>query len=176
MQMSRKLKRKIILLVAVVAASMVAMGILLSQMQQSLSLASYTAEMDEEAAQLEAVLAAAEEENAQNKETFDAIYQSKAQTVAFMAANDTGFAATDAKMREYQQLLDVDNILVVDADGAIVAEAAETRADFSYARFNYLRECLSTGEPSMSPWRSSCPTRTGSRATTPLASMPTPWS
>ncbi len=148
MQMSRKLKRKIVLLVAVVAASMVAMGILLSQMQQSLSLASYTAEMDEEAAQLEAVLAAAEEENAQNKETFDAIYQSKAQTVAFMAANDTGFAATDAKMREYQQLLDVDNILVVDADGAIVAEAAETRADFSYARFNYLRECLSTGEPS----------------------------
>ena len=148
MQMSSKLKRKIALLVAVVVVSMVAMGILLSRMQESLSIASYTTEMNEEAEQLVGVLEDAEAENAQNKETFDAIYQSKAQTVSFMAANDTGFEATDAKMAEYQQLLDVDNIMIVKADGEIVAKAADTRADFSYARYNYLRECLSTGEPS----------------------------
>ena len=147
MQMSSKLKRKIALLVAVVVVSMVAMGILLSRMQESLSIASYTTEMNEEAEQLVGVLEDAEEENAQNKETFDAIYQSKAQTVSFMAANDTGFAATDAKMAEYQQLLDVDNIMIVKADGEIVAKAADTRANFSYARYNYLRECLTTGEP-----------------------------
>lgn len=148
MQMSSKLKRKIALLVAVVVVSMVAMGILLSRMQESLSIASYTTEMNEEAEQLVGVLEDAEAENAQNKETFDAIYQSKAQTVSFMAANDTGFAATDAKMAEYQQLLDVDNIMIVKADGEIVAKAADTRANFSYARYNYLRECLTTGEPS----------------------------
>lgn len=148
MQMSHTLKRKIALLVAVVAVSMVVMGVLLSKMQESLSIDSYTAEMNEEAEQLITVLEDAEAENAQNKETFDAIYQSKAQTVSFMANNDTGFKATNAKMREYQQLLDVDNIMVVKADGEIVAKAADTRADFSYARFNYLRECLSTGEPS----------------------------
>lgn len=146
--MSRKLKRKIALLVIVVAASMAVMGVLLSQMQENLSIASYTEEMNEESERLVQVLDEAEEENAQNKETFDAIYQSKAQTVSFMAANDTGFAETDAKMREYQQLLEVDNIMVVKADGTIVAQAADTRANFSYARFNYLRECLATGEPS----------------------------
>lgn len=96
MQMSHTLKRKIALLVAVVAVSMVVMGVLLSKMQESLSIASYTTEMNEEAEQLVGVLEDAEAENAQNKETFDAIYQSKAQAVSFMAANDTGFAATDA--------------------------------------------------------------------------------
>ena len=146
--MSRRLKRKIFLLVALVAVSMVVMGILLSQMQESLSIASYDVEMAQESEQLVQLLEDADAETAQNKETFDAVYQSKAQSVSFMASNNVGFEATDAKMAEYQQLLEVDNIMIVKADGTIVARAADTRADFSHARFNYLRECLATGEPS----------------------------
>ena len=146
--MSRRLKRKIALLIAVVAVSMAVMGVLLSQMQERLSIASYDTEMAQESEQLVQLLEDAEAETAQNKETFDAVYQSKAQSVSFMAANNVGFEATDAKMAEYQQLLDVDNIMIVKADGTIVARAADTRANFSYARFNYLRECLATGEPS----------------------------
>ena len=148
MQMSRRLKRKIALLVAVVAVSMVVMGVLLSGMQENLTLANYTSEMEMETEQLHTLLEEAEAENAQNKETFDAIYQSKAQSVSFMANNNVGFEQTDAKMDELQQLLEVDNIMVVKADGTIVAKAENTRANFSYARFNYLRECLTTGEPS----------------------------
>lgn len=144
----RKTNVKIALLLAIVAVSMVVMGVLLSGMQESLSRSSYNTEMEEEASELKELLASAEEEASQNKETFDAIYQSKAMSVAFMAANDAGFEATDAKMAEYRQLLDVDNVLVVKSDGTIVAKAAETKANFSYARFNYLRECLATGEPS----------------------------
>lgn len=144
----RKTNVKIALLLAIVAVSMVVMGVLLSGMQESLSRSSYDTEMEEEASELKELLASAEEEASQNKETFDAIYQSKAMSVAFMAANDAGFEATDAKMAEYRQLLDVDNVLVVKSDGTIVAKAAETKANFSYARFNYLRECLATGEPS----------------------------
>lgn len=52
--------------------------------------------------------------------TVDAIYQSKAQSIAFMADNDTGYEATDAKMREYRELLGVDNVLIVRRDGSVV--------------------------------------------------------
>ena len=148
MQMSRKLKVKIAAIVIAAVASIVAMGVLLSGMQGELTRANYDAEMEAEAEQLSTLLAEADDENVQNKETYDAIYQSKAQSVSFMAANDAGFEATDAKMREYQELLEVDNVLTVSADGTVLAQASETRADFSAARFNYLRESLSTGEPS----------------------------
>ena len=148
MQMSRSLKVKIAAIVLAAVASIVVMGVLLTNMQGALTRANYDAEMAEEAKQLSVLLDEATEENAQNKETYDAIYQSKAQSISFMAANGTGFEATDAKMREYQELLDVDNVLVARADGTVVAKAAESRADFAAARFNYLRESISTGEPS----------------------------
>ena len=148
MHMSRKLKAKIAAIVIAAVASIVVMGVLLSSMQGELTRANYDAEMEAEAEQLAVLLDEADAENAQNKETFDAIYQSKAQSVSFMAANDAGFEATDAKMREYQELLDIDNVLTVKADGTVVARAADTRADFASSRFNYLRESLTTGEPS----------------------------
>ena len=148
MKMSRGLRAKIAAIVAAALASVVVMGALLFGMQGELTRASYDSEMEAEAEQLQALLADAEEENAQNKETFDAVYQSKAQSVSFMAANEAGFEATDAKMREYQELLGVDNVLVVREDGTVVAKAADTRADFGSSRFNYLRESLVTGEPS----------------------------
>ena len=148
MQMSHKLKIKIAAIVAAAVASIVVVGVLLFGMQGELTRANYDAEMAEEAKQLAVLLDEAEAENAQNKETFDAIYQSKAQSLSFMAANDAGFEATNAKMRAYQELLDVDNVLVVRRDGEVVAQAAETRADFGAARFNYLRASLDTGEPS----------------------------
>ena len=139
---------KIALLVIAIAISMLVMGVLLGGMQEQLTRASYDTEMEAEATELEGLLADAEDEAAQNKATFDAAYQAKAQALSFMAANNTGFEATDAKMAEYRKLLDVDNVLVVKRDGTVVAKAAPTKARFSYARFNYLRECLATGEPS----------------------------
>ena len=146
--MSRKLKVKIAVLVLVAAASMAVMGVLLSTMQTELSLDGYASEMRQESDALEGLLASADEGVEQNTVTFDEIYQSKAASVAFMANNDAGFAATDAKMVEYQDLLGVDNVLVVSRDGAIVAKAQDTPADFAYARFNQLRTVFDNGEPS----------------------------
>ena len=146
--MSRKLKVKIAVLVLVAAASMAVMGVLLSTMQTELSLDGYASEMRQESDALESLLASADEGVEQNTVTFDEIYQSKAASVAFMANNDAGFAATDAKMVEYQDLLGVDNVLVVSRDGAIVARAQDTPADFAYARFNQLRTVFDNGEPS----------------------------
>lgn len=137
--MSRKLKVKIICLIAVAAISMAAMGILLSSLQNELSLDGYTTEMKQEADALEGLLSVADEGVAQSTVTYDEIYQSKAESVAFMANNDAGFEPTDAKMVEYQDLLGVDNVVVVSRDGAILAKARDTLANFSFSRFNQLR-------------------------------------
>ena len=68
--------------------------------------------------------------------------------MAYMANKDTGFAYTDAKMRELADRLGVSNVLIVDKDGKILAKAGDTAADFGYARYNQLRTVFTTGEPS----------------------------
>ena len=146
--MSARLKKKTIALVAVIAIALVAAGAALGNMQQSLTYASYNDEIAQYQKQLPDLLDEAASENEDSTETYDAIYQSKAESVAFMAQNDAGYEATNAKMIEYQELLEVDNILVVKRDGSVVAKADDTKADFSYARFNELRQVFETGEPS----------------------------
>ena len=146
--MSRRLKIKIAVLVAVAALSMTGMGVLLSSMQTELSLGDYTTEMQQEADALPELLASANENVEQNTVTFDEIYQSKAESVAFIANNNAGFAATQAKMVEYQDLLGVDNVMVVGRDGTLIAGAQDTLADFSSSRFNQLRTVFADGKPS----------------------------
>ena len=146
--MSARLKIKIAVLVAVAALGMAAMGALLSTMQGGLSLDSYTQEMQEEFDALPELLAGAEESSQQSTATYDAIFQSKAESVAFMANNNAGFEATNAKMVEYKDLLGADNVLVVGRDGTIAAQAQDTQANFAYSRFNELRTVFEDGEPS----------------------------
>ncbi|MEF2656290.1 MAG: hypothetical protein U0M72_07695 [Eggerthellaceae bacterium] len=137
--MSKRLKVKITLLIAVVVAGMVAMGITISTMQNNLSLESYTQEMKQQAEELPGLLKQATTDTEQNIDNYDAIYQSKAQSVAFMAQNNAGYEATNAKMVEYQDLFNVDNIMIVDRNGAVVAQAEDTKANFASSRFNLLR-------------------------------------
>lgn len=146
--MSRKLKIKIVVLIAVAAASMAIMGALLSTMQTELSLDGYSSEMRQESDALEGLLTVADEGVEQSTVTYDEIYQSKAASVAFMANNDAGFEPTDAKMVEYQDLLGVDNVLVVTRDGDVVAQAQGSPANYAYTRFNQLRTVFDDGEPS----------------------------
>ncbi len=146
--MSRKLKIKAGILIAFVIASVVAMGFIVASMQDDLSMSNYTADIEREMEDLPGILEAADEETAQNTQTYDEIYQSKAESVAFMANNDTGFEATDAKMVEYRDLLGVSNVMVVNRAGDVIARARDTLADFTHARFNLLRTTFDTGEPS----------------------------
>lgn len=67
--------------------------------------------------QVSTLLEEAKTEEQETIEMDDEIYQSKAESIAFMANNDVDFQATNAKMREYADLLQVDNVLVVDRDG-----------------------------------------------------------
>ena len=146
--MSKKLKVKSALLAGVVVLSLIIMGVILSTMQDNISLENYRADIQREMDELPTLLETADDETAQNEETFDAIYQSKAASVAFMASNKADYEATNAKMREYKELLGVDNVMIVNKDGKIEAQAQDTLADFSYARYNELRNTISSGEPS----------------------------
>ncbi len=146
--MSHRLKIKAAILAAFVAASVVAMGFILSTMQDGLSIEACEADIQREMDELPGLLENAQSETEQNTQTFDAIYQSKAESVAYMANNQTGFAATDAQMVQLKSLLGVDNVIVVNRDGSIVAQAQDTLADFSYNRYNQLRSVFDSGEPS----------------------------
>ena len=146
--MSKRLKLKLAILVGIVVLGMIAMGMWISTKQTNLFVQNYTQEMQQEAEALPALLAEAQDETEQNTQNFDAIYQSKAESVAFMANNNTGYEATDSKMQEYRDLLDVDNVMIVSRDGDIVAQAEDTKADFASSRFNRLRSVFDDGEVS----------------------------
>lgn len=90
-------------------------------MQDNISLENYRADIQREMDELPTLLETADDETAQNEETFDAIYQSKAASVAFMANNKAEYEATNAKMQEYKELLGVDNVMIVNKDGKIEA-------------------------------------------------------
>ncbi len=146
--MSKRLKKKTALLAAGIAIALVTMGATLLRMQEQLIYSSYNSEIEQCQKQLPDLLDEASESAADSTETYDAIYQSKAASVAFMAQNNAGFEATDIKMTEYQNLLEVDNVMIVDRSGAILAKATDTEADFSHARFNALRATFDTDNPS----------------------------
>lgn len=146
--MSKRLKQKSVALAIAVAVCTLAMGLLLASMQTRLSQEEYALEFDRVAAELPALVKTARSETKDNTQTFDDLYRARAASIAFMAANDAGYEATDAKMAEFKNLLKVDNVLIARRDGSIIAKAADTKADFSRARFNLLRQCFETGKPS----------------------------
>ncbi len=145
---SRRITVKITILIIIAALGMLLMVFLLSRMQTRLYMDSYTSDIEEEFSDLPGSLAWMNFEISRNTETFDETYKSLAASIAFMANNDTGFRPTNAKMREYKELLDVDNVMIVSRDGDIVAKAANTNADFRSSRFNLLRTVFYTDEPS----------------------------
>lgn len=146
--MSKRLKKKSVALAVAVTVCALAMGLLLASMQTRLSQEEYALEFDRVAAELPDLVKTARAETKDNTQTFDDLYRTRAASIAFMAANDAGYEATDAKMAEFKNLLKVDNVLVARRDGSIIAKAADTKADFSRARFNLLRQCFETGKPS----------------------------
>ncbi len=146
--MSKKLKVKAAILIAIAVVGTLCMGVCISGMQNNLMLGNYEQEMNQLAEQIPDLVEQAADETAQNTSSYDAIYQSKAESVQFMAANNAGYEATDVKMQELASLLDVDNVMIVDRSNQIAAQATSTNADFSSSRFNRLRTVFDDGKPS----------------------------
>lgn len=146
--LSRRLKKKAIILIAAELIFLAVLGTFLITMQTNLSVSNQKKDISEKLSQMDELITQAEEASVQNQLTYDAIYQAKADSVAYMAEHEVNFQISDSCMKEYQELLKVDNLLVVNKDGTILAQAAETPADFSYARYNQLRTVFTTKKSS----------------------------
>ena len=142
--MSKRLKKKAIILFIAELIIMAVLGAFLITMQTSLSVSSHKKDISEKLNQMDELITKADEASAQNQKTYDAIYQAKADAVAYMSKHEVNFEISDSCMKEYQEVLKVDNLLILDKTGDILAQADDTPADFTYARYNRLRTVFNT--------------------------------
>lgn len=140
--MSKHLQRKTLLLAAAILVCMVVTGITLNVAQSNLTFGNYDKEFDSAMAKLPTLLSEAEIEKQETNETSDAIYQSKADTIAYMNSHNIAVDATDSKMIELADLFQVENVLVVNNAGDVLAKAADTKADFADPMFDQLKAVL----------------------------------
>lgn len=146
--MTRELYRKKKLLVVIAAVCLVLLGGFLMVLQTELSVKTQEENTRENVQQIQALVDNAYEAAAQNRESYDEVYQSKADTAAYMAVKDARFSYTDSQMKRLASQLNVTNVLVVDREGKRIAGAMPTAADFTRVRYNQLRTVFDTGEPS----------------------------
>lgn len=147
--MSDKLKKKSILMVVIGLISLTVLGMFLVTMQTNLSVQSQKKDTARKLSQIDGLLVTAEESARQATVTYDDIYQSKAESLAYMAREKAGIAAcTDRELKECADLMDITNALILDHEGNVIAKAGKSPADFTRSRYNQLRTVFETGAPS----------------------------
>lgn len=146
--MSKRLRRKIVLMIVIEIIFLAILGTLLTFMQTNVSLDGQRESIEEKLEEMDELVENADAAAVSTTETFDEIYQGQAGSLAYMFQNGVLTAYDSANMQEAQALFDADNVLILDKNGNIAAQAKETPADFTYDRYNQLRTVFETGEPS----------------------------
>lgn len=146
--MSNRLKKKAILMFVVELISIILLGVFLRSIQTDLSVNRQARDTKEKLKQVTELIADGEEAKLQTTATYDQVYQSKADSLAYELGHGTNISYTDSQMKELRELLEVTNAVVLDTEGNILAKAQEANTDFTYDRYNQLRAVFETGEPS----------------------------
>lgn len=146
--MSKKLRKKAAVMFLVEAVCLVVLGVFLTVMQTNLSIRNQGRDTKEKIQQMQGLIDEADKKAEQNIESYDEVYRSKAASIAYMANKDKNFAYTDAKMKELADMMNISNIIIIDRKGIPIVQAHDSKADFSFQRFNQLRTVFETGEPS----------------------------
>lgn len=146
--MTKKLRSKVILLIVIEVLCMAALGFFLMNMQTSISIDNQHENTQEKMDDMASVMAAAAETEADNEAAYDSIYKEEAAGLAYIINNDDSFRVSSAGLKDLAALTSEDNIIVADSEGNIIAQAGDTAADFTRARYNQLRTAFETGEPS----------------------------
>lgn len=146
--MSKHLKNKLKIMVLIELISVLVLGGFLLELQTALSIRNQRVANEEILNQIESLMEKRETDAGQIRDSYDEVYTSKAQTAAFMARKTTGYTCTDAQMRQWQKLFQVNNVMVLDADGQILAIAEDQGTDYTVSRYNQLRQALTGREPS----------------------------
>lgn len=140
--------KKAVLMLAAALLSLLVLGAFLMSLQTGLSLSKQRQDTEEKLSQVRELLLDAEKEKESTTETFDEIYRSKASSLAYMLQEEIDPVLTGTVMEQYRKLLNVNNILILDREGNVLAEAKKSPADFTRPRFNQLRTAFSGAGPS----------------------------
>ena len=148
MLVSNRLKRKAALMIVVELVFLALLGVLLTNMQTELSLGDQRESIGEKLSEMDELLQAADASGVEITAAFDEENQGKVGSVAFMYQNGVLSGYTRANMQLARDLLEVDNVLILDAQGHTLAQAGSSPADFTRSRYNQLRTVFDDGEPS----------------------------
>lgn len=146
--MSKKLKKKAACMVVVELICLLLLGVFLTVLQTRLSVNNQKTNTTEKLDEMPGLISNADARAAQNEISYDEVYQSKAESIAYMANHDNTFAPTDAFMAQLATMMNLSNVLLVDKSGAVVAKGNATPADFTKVRYNQLRTVFETNAPS----------------------------
>lgn len=148
--MSGRMKWKTLVLLCVQMICIVALAVFLVMIQNRLAMNSQQQELLKKLEEINEQIDVAIDTFMQLEEIFDCIYQDKAESLAYMVQEQVDPSLTQSVMEGYCDLLDVDNVLVLDREGNILAQAQSTPAKFERSRYNMLRTVFSDHQPSQS--------------------------
>lgn len=143
-----KLKKKAIVVVLLEILCLIGLGVYLTLMQDHLSLEQQRRDTDQKIGQIRELVQSTGEATQRLKETVDGIYQSKAVSLAYMVREKVDPELSDSVLESYRELLGVNNVFVLDADGSILFQARYAKVDFTRARYNQLRTVFNEDAPS----------------------------
>lgn len=138
-------KRKFAAIIVTGLLCLLVLGGFLTLMQTRLSVTSQKADIEQKLEQMDELLDTSGQTAEQTRATFDGIYQSKAESLAYMVRS---LAADAFNMQEYNTVLNTTNALILDRNGNVLAQAKPSRADFTRARYNQLRTVFQSDAPS----------------------------
>ena len=96
--------------------------------------------------QVDEVIAEAHQSEIDTTRSFDEIQQSKVASMVYMIRNGVLDGYSEANLQTCAELLDAENIYVLDRDGNILGASRTTAADFTWMRFNQLRNVFGESE------------------------------
>ena len=144
--MKKEMRMKEAFMVGVGIVFLVLLGALLFFMQTNLSLANQRESSMDKLRQVDEVIAEAHQSEIDTTRSFDEIQQSKVASMVYMIRNGVLDGYSEANLQTCAELLDAENVYVLDRNGNILGASRTTAADFTWMRFNQLRNVFGESE------------------------------
>ena len=144
--MKKEMRMKEAFMVGVGIVFLVLLGALLFFMQTNLSLANQRESSMDKLRQVDEVIAEAHQSEIDTTRSFDEIQQSKVASMVYMIRNGVLDGYSEANLQTCAELLDAENVYVLDRDGNILGAYRTTATDFTWMRFNQLRNVFGESE------------------------------
>lgn len=139
LRMNLKIKRRIMIIIIEIIL-ILALGSIVFSIQQKNTFAECHDNLSKELENIYTQLQYRNYERDYASESFDKIYYSKTETLAFSLKGKNEITSKD--LEEYRDLCNVRNILIVSSNGRVLSKACDTKADFRAYRYSTLFNCF----------------------------------